>query len=261
MFIFNFNQYENSNTMKVTTIITSYNRADTLEGAIRSVLEQSVESEVIIVDDGSTDGSVEIIKKYGGAARCFYNDHAGMMQTYQFAISKCSGEYICFCDCDDYWTDKNKLKNQTYFMDINTDCGICAFDCSPKHTIGSAYDRLLIRDTLLAPTIMIRRSHFEKYCNFDEYLGYPVWDYPIIPELAKKTKILVHGMKTAEYCKGRETVTQTDSRVKRLKYLSGIWQIRLHFIFKYGCKISTLPVLCYRLCRDVYSIIFKRWNK
>jgi len=108
--------------------MTSYNKAQYLKRAIDSVLDQKVDFkyEIIIVDDGSDDGSIDIIKSYSDKRiRAFLEKHKGMMETYEFGFAKCNGEYIALCECDDYWIDIYKLQKKVTYMDAHRDCGLC----------------------------------------------------------------------------------------------------------------------------------------
>ena len=65
--------------MKVSVVIPTYNREDKIERAINSVLRQTYQNfELIVVDDGSTDQTREIIKQYGDKVRYFYQDNSGV---------------------------------------------------------------------------------------------------------------------------------------------------------------------------------------
>lgn len=101
---------------EVSVIIPTYNRADYLEEAIKSVLHQKLEQgqkiEVIVVDDGSTDNTGQIVKKFGDKIRYYKLPHSGLPAVARnFGINKAAYELIAFQDSDDLWT-KDKLKTQ-----------------------------------------------------------------------------------------------------------------------------------------------------
>jgi glycosyltransferase involved in cell wall biosynthesis len=264
--------------MKVSVIIASYNHASTLRRAIDSVLMQktSFPIETIIVDDGSTDESVNIIKEYynEGLVSCIHcMEHYGLMIAYREAFKRCTGDYIALCDCDDYWTDQFKLHSQVEYMKSNLDCGLCVTKVFTKVDgkftgmelpTDITYDKLLRGNAYLhAQSYLIRKSDFDKYINFDKFvrLGFDVWDYPIVLELIQHIKFDCLDFYSAVFVKSEESITQTHSRLKRLKYILGNHKIRLYYILRYGCRFNTLLYLVYRLMRDIYSIIFKRWYK
>ena len=78
--------------LTANVIIVSYNHVESIERAIDSVLDQTFQDyRIIIVDDGSTDGSVEIIKKYehlNKNIKAYYENHSGLMNSYLKGFSK-----------------------------------------------------------------------------------------------------------------------------------------------------------------------------
>ena len=96
---------------KVTVIIPSYNVEDYLDECIESVLKQSLKDiEIILVNDGSTDKTLDIIKKYEKKdERIKYIDQVnqGLSVSRNNALDIASGEYIFFLDSDDYLSKKS----------------------------------------------------------------------------------------------------------------------------------------------------------
>lgn len=101
--------------MKYSIIIPVYNAEKHLKKCLDSVLKQTYDDyEVVIVNDGSTDNSENIIKDYlkdfENKIKYFYKDNTGVSDTRNFGISKASGEYFTFVDSDDY-IEPNMLEN------------------------------------------------------------------------------------------------------------------------------------------------------
>lgn len=92
-------------------IIPLYNKEEYIESTISSVLKQSYTNfEIIIVDDGSTDKSLQIVKNINDSRIIlFTKKNGGVSSARNFGIAKSKGEYICFLDSDDIWTE-NYLK-------------------------------------------------------------------------------------------------------------------------------------------------------
>lgn len=90
----------------VSIIIPVYNREKTLEYCLNSVLQQTISDfEVIIIDDGSTDSSVNICKSYAlkdNRIHYFYKANGGVSSARNLGISKARGKWITFVDSDDY---------------------------------------------------------------------------------------------------------------------------------------------------------------
>ncbi|NCC99945.1 MAG: glycosyltransferase [Bacteroidia bacterium] len=88
----------------VSVIITCYNYEDYIKEAIESVLNQTHNNiEFIIIDDGSTDDSLKIIKKYADKAKIVSRKNKGIVYTRNEALELAQGDYICFLDADDYF--------------------------------------------------------------------------------------------------------------------------------------------------------------
>lgn len=103
----------------VSIIMPSFNTAQHISCAIQSVLDQTYKSfELIIVDDGSTDHSKEIIQSFDDTRIVFIalEKNQGPQYVRNLALSKAKGEYIAFLDSDDFW-EKDKLEKQIDFME------------------------------------------------------------------------------------------------------------------------------------------------
>jgi len=111
----------------VSIIMTSYNYADLITKSIDSVIRQIYKDwELIIVDDGSCDNSIEVINQYVQKypnIKLFTHDNnrnKGLKETVKLALGKCSGNYIAFLESDDYWEDDYISKKINIFSQ-NTD--------------------------------------------------------------------------------------------------------------------------------------------
>ena len=104
---------------KVSIIIPVYNGEKYIEKCLASVLDQKYESkEIIVINDGSTDNTEEILKKYIGKIRYFKKSNTGLSDTRNFGIGKAHGSYIMFLDSDDY-LEKNLLTKLKPYIDKN----------------------------------------------------------------------------------------------------------------------------------------------
>lgn len=103
----------------------TYNHGDYLAAAINGVLNQAIEDdfELIISDDCSSDATSELVASYiathplGNHIR--YNRHEnnlGMSKNFFWTLNQCRGEYIAYCEGDDYWTDPRKLQKQIDYL-------------------------------------------------------------------------------------------------------------------------------------------------
>lgn len=97
--------------MKVSAVIPTFNRRDYIQRAIDSVLAQTVPvDEVIVVDDGSTDGTADTVaQKYGSRVRVVRQPNMGLCGARRRGIQEAQGDWIAFLDSDDEWTpDRNE---------------------------------------------------------------------------------------------------------------------------------------------------------
>jgi glycosyltransferase involved in cell wall biosynthesis len=85
----------------ISIIIPCFNSEKTLESTIRSVLQQNVEKEIIVVDDGSTDGSVGIAQKFGNTIQCVRTPNRGASAARNLGTQRARGQFIQYLDSDD----------------------------------------------------------------------------------------------------------------------------------------------------------------
>jgi glycosyltransferase involved in cell wall biosynthesis len=94
------------NAPLITVLIDTYNYGNFVQQAIESVLEQDFppgQVEILLVDDGSTDDTVDRVKKYGSDIHYFYKPNGGQASAFNFGIQRARGEIVAFLDADDYW--------------------------------------------------------------------------------------------------------------------------------------------------------------
>jgi len=169
---------------KVSVIIPTYNRLPKLREAVDSVLAQDFEDmELIVVDDGSTDGTADEIKRDGGRVKLLQHPvNKGVSAARNKGILQAKGKYIAFLDSDDLWV-KGKLKIQVTFLDDNPHYPLCYTDeiwirkgkrVNPmlKHAkySGWIFEKCLPLCIISPSSVMIKRTLFSKVGLFDEAL-------------------------------------------------------------------------------------------
>jgi hypothetical protein len=89
---------------RVSVIIPVFNAARTLEQAIESVRAQTfTDFEIVAIDDGSTDGSADLLRRYGNAIKILEQKNRGPSAARNLGIANSTGEYLGFLDADDWW--------------------------------------------------------------------------------------------------------------------------------------------------------------
>lgn len=124
----------------VSVIISTYQRAHLVSDAIESALNQTLPPvEVIVIDDGSTDNTASVLKKYSNRIRYHYQRNRGVSAARNTGLSLSTCDYIAFLDSDDYW-DSRKLEIQTTVLKklsnihlLFTDFGILKQDNAVIH--------------------------------------------------------------------------------------------------------------------------------
>ncbi|MDJ0690560.1 MAG: glycosyltransferase [Xenococcaceae cyanobacterium MO_188.B32] len=101
---------------KVSVIIPTYNSGRYIEEAIDSVLAQTYTNyEIIVVDDGSTDNTSQIVQAYGDRVLYWYQENQGVASARNVGIEKAKGELIAFLDADDFFLPEKLAKQVAYF--------------------------------------------------------------------------------------------------------------------------------------------------
>lgn len=184
-----------SNDILVSVIIPSYNHSNYIEEAIRSVFAQTYRKvELIIIDDGSTDGSQELLKRLKKKLdfKLVIQSNAGVCETLNRGIEQYSqGEFICILASDDYYHPKKiELQVQALLSSNSEFCYTQAieFDSSTKKELrvfpkknftGHVLNQIVIRQPYAAGSIMFTRNLYDKVGGFDSNLKYEDWDFSI----------------------------------------------------------------------------------
>lgn len=90
----------------IAVVIPAYNAELTIQAAIASVLSQTVPpQEVIVVDDGSSDGTAEVVERWGSRVKLLRQENQGSAAARQFGSDRAVSEYIAYLDADDWWPE------------------------------------------------------------------------------------------------------------------------------------------------------------
>ncbi|OKP86413.1 hypothetical protein A3844_14020 [Paenibacillus helianthi] len=176
---------------KISVLMPVFNMAPYIEESICSILTQTyTDFELLIMDDGSTDGTLDIIRKFDDRRikLITHSRNVGLIETLNQGIDLCTGEYIARMDGDDIALP-HRFERQMNYMDIHQDCGVCgsqvyllgldAITTKPLH-----HEEIrcwqLFQCTIVHPTVMIRKSVLEdhgiKYLNYVHAEDYEIWN-------------------------------------------------------------------------------------
>ncbi|HYC53548.1 MAG TPA: glycosyltransferase family A protein [Candidatus Binatia bacterium] len=164
--------------LHVSCIIPAFNAERYLAAAIRSVLEQTrPPHEVVVVDDGSTDGTAEVAQRHGYPVRLLRQANAGPAAARNRGIRESRGDILAFLDADDLW-EPDKLAAQLHRMHERPELDFCV--TMLRNFVSEELEDRRVRDPrLLEPiagfsltTMMVRRSSLDRIGLFDEALGH-----------------------------------------------------------------------------------------
>lgn len=123
--------------MKISAIIPAYNSGDFLMDALKSVRRQTRPvQEIIVVDDGSTDDTAEIVRAAGKDILYFRQENRGPSAARNLGIKRSSGDWVAFLDADDQWTP-NKTAEQIHNIEKHPELCLVASDMAEIDTIGN----------------------------------------------------------------------------------------------------------------------------
>ncbi|MBW1619340.1 glycosyltransferase [Empedobacter falsenii] len=144
---------------KLSIVVLTYNQENFIEKNLEGIFMQNVNFpiELILSNDNSTDNThkviEEVLKKAPSHIKIIYTNHKknlGSTPNFYNALEKVTGDYLAFCEGDDYWTDENKLQKQFDFLEDNEDYSICfhqVTNVSPDKTIdGTLFSKIEDRD-------------------------------------------------------------------------------------------------------------------
>ena len=172
----------------VSVVIPAYNARDTIQEEIRSVQAQTVPvREVIVVDDGSADGTANVVREEFSSVRLFQVVNGGPSRARNYGIQVAEASWVAFLDADDCWHPQ-KVERQLKVLDEHPEVGLVASDWvrlyhGPPHlpfalkVSSVSYRQLLILNRFQTSTVIVKKSILEAVDAFDASLdGAEDWD-------------------------------------------------------------------------------------
>lgn len=189
---------------KLSVVLPVYNASEFIEASIESILNQSFKNfELIVINDGSKDNSLEIIKKFDDKRIVLVDqENKGLAKTLNIGLKLSQGEYIARMDADDICLP-NRFEKQVEYLDLNKEyaligSGIEIINENNEHVSYHApyigHDKLvsIMRtkgNPFKHPTIMFRRREIVEIGGYNELIGKYFEDYFLWNEVAKFHKV------------------------------------------------------------------------
>jgi glycosyltransferase involved in cell wall biosynthesis len=187
---------------EISVIVPAYNRGGLIVSTLDSILSQSDRpAEVVVVDDGSTDDTEAVVRRYGNGVRYLRIENSGPPCARNVGVAATTAPWIAFCDSDDLW-HPDKLSFQVRLFERAPDVKYCFTDCKTVENGAwtnetkfdslppgywdlaqrkidtnlfvveeSMFERLLLRQPIFPSTVMMKRSFFESVGGWQEMLG------------------------------------------------------------------------------------------
>lgn len=176
----------NNNDKKVSIVVPIYNREKFLDKCIKSLTNQTYKNvEIILVDDGSTDNSLEVCNNYAkndNRIKVIHKENGGVQSARNRGIDEATGYYLCFTDADDYVSEKFIENFIKVYDSGNYECVVCGF-----YKVDQDYNLLLKNENLVCLDIPIYES--ERWALYFERFGCYVWNHMFVTDIVKKYKV------------------------------------------------------------------------
>lgn len=216
---------------QISVIVPVFNCEAYLGEAIESILNQTrPPSEIIVVDDGSTDSSATVARGFGSRIRYEWQENAGVATARNKGIERAQGEYLAFLDSDDLWTPR-KLELQGAVLDTQPDVffvtGMIKQFISPDVEPAVAARYQCPSQPVFAPSpgvLLARKSLFQHAGGFAEQSSVGEWFelYSRAVDLGFESVRLAETFLLRRIHGGNMTVKREDARVRYARTLKTI---------------------------------------
>jgi glycosyltransferase involved in cell wall biosynthesis len=239
--------------MLITILITTYNRKVLLERAISSVEKQSFKDyEILIVDDNSSDGTVEYLKQRKNIRYILKDENRGLVDSRNIGWRDAKGKYIAFLDDDDFWLDENKLSKQV--RELNDKKLIFCSAVKTEHQIltkkipSDWKKRIIYRNGFIhTSTVILKKDALELCGGFDPKLKRGI-DSDLYRILIHKYDFAICHIDEALVWYELNSANRITQKVDRYQR----WCQLIHLAFKYKFLILSHPIEYIR--RQIISI-------
>jgi len=240
----------------VSIIIPTVNRSSLLRETIVSVLAQSFQSfEVIVVSDGGTDNTAEVLSDFADPRIRFFQRPAAKRPAVprNFGITQTRGKYVAFCDDDDLWVP-DKLTRQVALMEADSAVALCSTTVRVRLSDGSEkassgirggeinLRRLYVKNLVATSSVLVRAAVLRELGDFDEAPELaPYEDYEYWLRLVSRHRAILIPDDLVTYRIHGRNVTPARLRGIRLVFkilLSARQTIGAHGIWYWSCVVA-----------------------
>ncbi len=248
----------------VSIIIPAYNRVDYIDQTILSVLNQTYSNcELIVIDDGSTDGTFEKIKSYSDRLILLTHDghiNKGQSAAINLGLNKARGKYIAVLDSDDYW-ELTKLEVQSEYLETHSDIGLVyangyAVDekgkilypiYSDNHREMNEPDSVLLDCYIALPVnSLVCKEVYEKVGDFDETFR-AAQDHDMLVRIAEVTRFAYLPDYLWCYRQHGNSISSKQQDVRWAAGFTILENARKRYPYKSATIRKRLAVLNYRM--------------
>ena len=182
-------------TALISIVIPCYNRCELLQRCLRNLKKQSYPNiEIIVVDDGSQDGTEAIMRKYSDSNIRYYrySPNRGACYGRNYGIQKAQGEYIAFQDSDDLWRPEKLEEQMRYLKKTHADmvfCGMYRYEEGMRNVSyyppkgfdspQSVFQQLLKQNRISTQTILAKKCIFDEVKFDPAFKRFQDWDFAL----------------------------------------------------------------------------------
>jgi len=211
----------------LSVIIPTYNNADYIGETIDSVLAQTYPAvEIIVVNDGGTDHTPEVVRAYGDKVRYFEKPNGGVASARNLGLREARGEYVAFLDSDDLWLPtlaEEEIARLREDPEVGMACclmeninasGARTGMVKPKVFPGKTVEELIAKGSALPSTFIMRRELLDRIGGFDEELII-FEDLDLALRIAEVSRIVILEKILALYRLHPHNTTKNETKVFR----------------------------------------------
>lgn len=238
----------------ISVIMPCYNAASFVEESVRCVLDQTHGNvELLVVDDGSTDGSQEILRQLGARhperIRIYHQQNKGPYPARNLALKHARGEYVAFLDADDFWHQDCLAKLYDAMMTSHSDLAYCGWQnvgegapgtqphVPPKYEEDDPVARFLKGCPWPIHAALSRREIIDAVNGFSERC-FSAMDYDIWLRILAVTRRMIRVPEVLSFYRWHDKGQISSIKWKQVL---NAWQVRQDFVRNNPALVSHIP--------------------